>query len=937
MVATPTQQPAGITGEHELLEEAQALAAMGLRIIPVIPEALPAEKWPQRYSNGEPKVDKTGRLLPAFVGKNPSCWRCNGEPQLLSHKRPGTVTDTIARFRDAIRAGHPIGLAIIPSTEVVVIDFDAKNYPGGTAELEADYRRLVAAYPELARSRTERTPGGGIHLYVRVADAMASWEKPSCNGKVSHYCHFATTPDGPSRGEVLTGTRVSVTAPTTSSRGAYALLEGTESYAHQLVEVPSLEAIGIHAVGRKASPQAPLLEAAVPPTTQEVLAAGELEPPELRRLLRRHAQAVLRGEQPYGDDRSSNLAGFLRELWGCLNFLETEGLPWRGDSSALEAEAVAALDIKDKATRVAESIDRSACAWGKDRTAALGLYQSVAGQPPATGRSDRNRSRRSDQSQDDKAPAAAPEAKPAGRKVLTLPLIQERIRHALEEGYSQADLATLVAELAQESGHPATTIREILRAIEKEVAAATSIKAEALSIRAEADRREVGQSLTLAALFPPSIADALQIRCQALPADDVAAAVTFMVGVSGLAKIGTRVVASEVSDFKPPVNLYAALVARSGAKKSPVSRLLVKAPTHELRLELAQEHHRAMTAWQEACRGKKPAERPTPPRALHLQVSDTTAEALASQLEVQEARGMGMLLHRDELAGLFGSLNAYRSGRGADEEMLLEAYDGTGFQSLRVATAGGGRFYDRCHLSVWGTIQPAVLQSLVAEGDASGLWARFLFVPLPERVVPLPESESEAEQRAAAAAARTLADACRAVYLRAPADLRLSRDAWQAFRLYEANRQGDALRVTIQAQQALYGKAPGKALRIAGLLHLLQLVALDGTAEAEISATMMDKAIRLVDHLNAWALSFHADLSSSGTYDLMRLVHRAATAAGCPVRWVQIRDLLSKGRRQEVDSAAVAAAMTALAELGVGEVEVGPRGGSRYRATKSLP
>lgn len=534
-------------------------------------------------------------------------------------------------------------------------------------------------------------------------------------------------------------------------------------------------------------------------------------------------------------------------------------------------------------------------------------------------------------------PAAAPQQQASQPAVLTLAQVEEQLRQAVEEGHSRTQLAALVAELARRAELQTATIRDLLKAIEQEEANGAAIKAETLSILAAADRQELGQALTLAALFPPSVAEALRVRCLALPADNVAAAVTYLVGLSGVVKIGTRVIANDAYDYGVPCNLYAALVADSGAKKSPTSLVLVQAPSRQLRLELAQQHDRALAAWKEENRGAKPADRTEPPRAAYIQVSDATAEALASQLQEQEARGLGMLLHRDELAGLFGNLNAYRSGRGADEQLLLEAYDGSGFHSLRVAATGGGRFYERCHLSIWGTIQPAVLSGLVKGGDPSGLWARFLFVPLPRLVVPLPDFETVAEQRAAAEAAATLAATCQAIYRRPAAELRLSPAAWQAFKRFEAMQQAEALRAAIPAQSALYGKAPGKVLRLAGLLHLVQLVAADGTKEEQISAATLDLAVQLVNHLNAWALSFHADVNSGGTSDLMRLVHKVATEAGAAIRWKDVRSRLSKGQRQEVDSAAVAAAMQALADLGVGAVEVGARGGASYRATNRLP
>lgn len=527
---------------------------------------------------------------------------------------------------------------------------------------------------------------------------------------------------------------------------------------------------------------------------------------------------------------------------------------------------------------------------------------------------------------------AGPEPEAATQE-LCMGQAKEQLRRAISEGASQADLTALVADLARRTGHPVVVIRDLQRNLEQESEIEATVAAETASIRAEQDRRGLGEVLSLEYLLPAPIADALHVRCRALPTDAVAAAMTYLVAVSGLAKLGTRIVASQAADYRVPANLYAALVARSGAKKSPVSRLLLNAPTQALRQELAEHHDRAMRQWKDETRGLKSTQKPDPPRAAYLHVSDATAEALAGQLQQQEIRGLGMLLHRDELAGLFGSLNAYRSGRGADEELLLEAYDGSGFHSLRVASVGGGRFYDHCHLSIWGTIQPAILSKLVKDGDASGLWARFLFVPLPERVVPL-GGDSEIEQRATAAATQTLADTARKLYALPSADYTLSPEAFARFSQYEARCQGDALRAVIPAQSALYGKAAGKVLRVAGLLHILGKVT--GEAEDEIGADTIDRAATLVDHLNGWALSFHADVANGGTSDLMRKVHGIALEADGPIQWRNIYDRLSKHQRKEIDAAAVAAAMYALADLGMGKVELTSRSTPVYQALTPL-
>ena len=530
-----------------------------------------------------------------------------------------------------------------------------------------------------------------------------------------------------------------------------------------------------------------------------------------------------------------------------------------------------------------------------------------------------------------------PQPKVSRAPLLTIDEVRERLRYAIDAGASRQDLEAERIRLAAASDIPAATLQGLLLAIQREAESGLQVQQEAQRMARAVERAGTNKKISITELLPPRLAAALTTRTQYLPADDVAACMAFLVCISGVVKLGTEVIASRAADYRVPLNLYGALVARSGAKKSPLSRLLVSKPTETIRTDLARSHSRAMEEWTEQNRGVKPSERPDPPKAPYLSISDATAEALAQQLQVQEDRGLGLLLHRDELAGLFGNLNQYRSGRGSDSEQLLEAYDGSGFRSLRVAAIGGGRSYSRCHLSIWGTIQPAVLQALVADGDASGLWARYLFIPLPEVVVRLAHEESDEEADASEAAGALLAKACDHVYRLPRASLTLDGGARRAFMDYEARCQGEALGATLPAEGALMGKAPGKVLRVAALLHLLWCWELGVKVSTPISPGAIERGILLVDHLNAWALSIHEAATGGEASDLMRLVHRIAQASGGAIAWRDVAHRLSKGQRKEVDSAAAGAAVDALAGMGMGAVERTPRGAWSYRATGVLP
>jgi hypothetical protein len=522
---------------------------------------------------------------------------------------------------------------------------------------------------------------------------------------------------------------------------------------------------------------------------------------------------------------------------------------------------------------------------------------------------------------------AAPTPTPEG--------IESCLRQEISEGISEAALATLITTLSLESDIHASTIQQVANRLKDEHRRKLEVQAEAQAIAAEADRQELGQALTPAYILPPAIAAAIQIRTRYLPCDGPSAVLPFLTAAAGLVKLGTQVQASAAAGYSVPINIFSCLVGKSGAMKSPVGRLTVEAPTQELQAELARANQLDYSQWEETCKELKKGEpRPAKPRPKRLKVSDFTGEALADQLQTQETHGLGLLIHRDELSGLFGSLNAYRGGKGGDEQQLLELFDGGGLNSLRVM---GDRHYSRSQVSIYGSTQPDVLRQLVAEGDASGLWARFLFVPLPERAVKLPIATNVAEVAEVEGAAETLAKVCRSIYTMPPQTYHLSPAAAEQFARYHYSRQQAALAAATGAESALYGKSAGKVLRVAGVLHLLQIATGQASNSDRIEPPTIERATALVDHLDAWALSFHAEVAAGGIGQLMRTVHTASEATAGPVRWTDLQRRLSKAQRKEIDSAAVADAMQALAAAGYGEVEQLRNGGLSYRAIRPLP
>ena len=522
---------------------------------------------------------------------------------------------------------------------------------------------------------------------------------------------------------------------------------------------------------------------------------------------------------------------------------------------------------------------------------------------------------------------------PATPAETTIAGCSQQLSDAIAAGATGSGLAELVAQLAGDGGHTVGAVAAIARELEREHDHRADAESQARSIAEGLKRSAAGRDLTLDELLPPTLAAAVGLVTRYLPVDGPSAVVPLLTACAGMVRLGTQVEGSAAARFRVPLNLFSCLVGRSGSKKSPVDRALIREPLAPILAAQAAADRLARENWQMECRGTKASDRPDPPQPQRLLASDFTGEALAAQLEQAEQAGRGLLIYRDELSGMFGGINQYRSGRGSDEQQLLELFDGGGLTSLRVT---GCRAYSRSQVSIAGNTQPDVLRQLVAQGDASGLWARFLFVPLPERVVPLPRGVSADEVAAIEAAGELLQRTMAAVHAMPPLTYRLNREAEDLFLDYEEVQQRQALAAALGAHSALLGKAAGKVLRVAGVFHLLA-VATDLAMPADpIGIGALEAAMSLVDYANMWTLAMHSDAADGGTSGLALAIHRAARAHGGVATYRDIRHRLGRAHRAGLTAGSCAASLRALADLGYGELVTGQRGAVAYRATADL-
>ena len=307
---------------HELRSHINALASMGNALLPVV------------FVENEQSPGN---------GKAPSYIKPNGTLSLISGRAPWSSEDLDQQIELAEKYDLSLGIAVQPPDDIVVIDLDVQNYPGGMNELSLDYEQMVMDYPELVNTRTESTRSGGIHIYVRVSD-LSAWRKT--DGKLRK--NLCRNRYGAKRGELLSSTSVCVAAP---SYGRYERLGATPI--DQVITISSLDLIGIYPFISKASN---------PPTPSPVKTSGSGSI-RLRDLLGYKASRVLLGQYAYTDtnskkkDRSLQLSGFAKEAYGVENLIRELGADVPETAEELIEIVIDKFNLVDKAERVLASID----------------------------------------------------------------------------------------------------------------------------------------------------------------------------------------------------------------------------------------------------------------------------------------------------------------------------------------------------------------------------------------------------------------------------------------------------------------------------------------------------------------------------------------------------------------------------------------------------
>ena len=231
--------------------------------------------------------------------------------------------------------------------------------------------------------------------------------------------------------------------------------------------------------------------------------------------------------------------------------------------------------------------------------------------------------------------------------------------------------------------------------------------------------------------FVRDVTERLQV-----PADFIAAAL--LVTLGGITGRRARILPKQFDHGWSEVgNLWGAIVAEPGTMKTPAINTVLRS-VHEMEVDAAQHFTDAMAQYEQEYQDWKQArasggseEPPEKPTCIRYLLNDATTQKMQAIMSENVA---GVLLHRDELAGHFASLDS--KGRETDRAFYLECWSGDQSYTVDRILRGTVRAMKIC-LSLFGGIQPGRLRPyllgaiLGGEGD-DGLMQRLQILVYPD-------------------------------------------------------------------------------------------------------------------------------------------------------------------------------------------------------------
>jgi CRISPR-associated protein Cmr3 len=512
------------------------------------------------------------------------------------------------------------------------------------------------------------------------------------------------------------------------------------------------------------------------------------------------------------------------------------------------------------------------------------------------------------------SPAAAKAIRPEKFQAPNISELRQEIEKLLESGLAPSQFE--ISELAQKFRLNSKDVAKICHDRERQL----EQDDQRLDRKRDIEKlQKISDKLTLEKYLHPSLAEPIK-KVSAWMGVDPEAVLTHLLPIAaGLINPNSRVVAKRCINFVEPLLIYSGVVALTGSRKTPLLDI-VKSPLVKLQTE---EEERDSIAWKvyqdklirfneskDKDKGDPPKE-PLPPREFY--VDNITVESL-DKIKGQQPNH-ALTLIKDELSGLFASHGQYKGGKGSDKESFLSGWNGKGIKKNRCSKDSRVSLA-RDSLSVTGGIQPDKLRALLGDfTDTQGEWARFLWYHMPMRPYKIPRDDTS----------YSLGDLLEATYRKLnslPAlEFSFDKDGQNFFDDWHDRKDEQKRKETRLGLQAAIAKMPGQAVRIIGLLHVLNGVS---SQSASVQTTIPLATVRAGCHLAEFYLGQVTLLQGDGaalngelTPVLKKLLDKVEEVGSLTARQAiaGLRDLSKKAATQ------VRELFTELAAMGLADVQ----------------
>jgi Protein of unknown function (DUF3987)/Primase C terminal 1 (PriCT-1)/RepB DNA-primase from phage plasmid len=444
-------------------------------------------------------------------------------------------------------------------------------------------------------------------------------------------------------------------------------------------------------------------------------------------------------------------------------------------------------------------------------------------------------------------------------------------------------------------------------------------------------------------LFPEAVRAYVEQTAAAAGCDNAMVAMP-LIAALGSAIGNARQIRLKDGWDEPPI-IWSGVIARSGSKKSPGMKLATRHVMREQQRltekfqQQFKDYEHDLAAYNTMDKAKRPPEKPSPPKPVHVVVSDTTFEALADRLRYAPH---GLLAARDELSGFLKSFGEYKGGNGSDVQGYLSCFNASPMKIDRKTGDQATIFIPRPHVSITGTIQPGILRrAFTGEFFDNGLAARFLLAMPPDYASGWTEGTIERDTIESIDRLFIILYGLQSDSHNESVTLTPTPAALKLFKSF-VNRNGDEINAMSDDRlRASWSKLEAYAARLALILQLVRDALTIGEQPPcpppVVDVTAMESGISLVEWFKGETRRIYAMLDYESETDHRReLVEYIRSSGGS----VTVRELQRHSRKYATSEAAEAA-LEQLVGAGLGRWEVvkpdGPGQPSRVLILALLP